>query len=203
MKTFRQLILELTAYQKLERDSWKKASSRKTDVPTPKRTVKTAMPWFSRSDSVGWYHPTQKSFIFKWSTTNYHITQIMKSPQLFGLTRADIMGVLVKKCKLDKEPQIQKMAEAYERSLLSGDMDSMHEITDLVLNKGWVMVNISYNHIELRANLTQSHKAAVREILESGDFEKMGKHIKIINEISHNKDLTLIFLESVEKFLHS
>ena len=203
MKTFWQLILELTAYQKLERDSWKKASRRKTDTPTPKRTVKTAMPWFNRSDSVGWYHPTQKSFLFKWSTTNYHITQIMKSPQLFGLTRADIMRALVKKCKLDKEPQIEKTAEAYERSLLSGGMDSMHEITDLVLNKGWVMVNISYNHIELRANLTQSHKAAVREILESGDFEKMGKHIKIINEISHNKDLTLIFLESVEKFLHS
>ena len=35
MKTFWQLILELTAYQKIERDSWNKAAARKTATPKP------------------------------------------------------------------------------------------------------------------------------------------------------------------------
>ena len=62
MKTFWQLILELTAYQKLEKDSWAKAAARKAALPNP--TVKTSLPWAQRNDATGWYHPTQKSFLF-------------------------------------------------------------------------------------------------------------------------------------------
>ena len=116
MKTYAQLILELTAYQRLERDSWAKAATRKTVASKP--TVKSTLPWGKRgNDAAGWYHPTEKSFLFKWSSSNYHITQIVKSPQVFGVTTADLKKVLEKYCKGKKSKDIAGCAAAHERSL--------------------------------------------------------------------------------------
>jgi hypothetical protein len=69
-----------------------------------------------------------------------------------------------------------------------------------VLDKGWAMVSIG-NEIVIRANKTETHKAAVREIIENGDMQ--GKMIRIRNERNPSKDLTFVFIESAEKFLHS
>ena len=198
MKTFWQLILELTAYQKLEKDSWAKAAARKAALPNP--TVKTSLPWAQRNDATGWYHPTQKSFLFAWGNKTYHITQIVKSPQLFGVTAADLKKVLEKYCKGKKSKDISGCAAAHEQSLLLGEIDQLPEITNLVLDKGWAMVNID-NEIVIRANRTETHKAAVREIIEKGDMQ--GKMIRIRNERNPSKDLTFVFIESAEKFLHS
>ncbi len=199
MKTFWQLILELTAYQKIERDSWNKAAARKTAPPKP--TAKTSLPWGQRNDATGFYHPTQKSFLFAWGNTDYHITQIVKSPQVFGVSRADLKRVLEKYCKGRKSKDIAGCAAAHERSLLLGEIDQLPEITDLILDKSWAMVTISSTEIVIRANRTDTHKAAVREILEVGAMQ--GKTIRIRNEKNHSKDLTFVFIESAEKFLHS
>jgi len=199
MKTFWQLILELTAYQKLERDSWNKAAARKTALPKP--TAKTSLPWAQRNDATGFYHPTQKSFLFAWGNTDYHITQIVKSPQVFGVSRADLKTVLEKYCKGRKSKDIAGCASAHERSLLLGEIDQLSEITDIILDKGWAMVTISSTEIVVRANRTDTHKGAVREILEVGAMQ--GKTIRIRNEKNHSKDLTFVFIESAEKFLHS
>lgn len=205
MKTYAQLIIELTAYQKLERDSWKKAAARKAALP--KLAVKTSLPWGQRNDATGWYHPTQKSFLFAWSNKTYHITQIVKSPEVFGVTTADITKALNKFgksfCKKSKDPA--KCAEnllvgQYER-LVAGEIDTLTEVTDLALDKGWAMVTISSTEIVIRANRTDTHKGAVREILEVGAMQ--GKTIRIRNEKNHSKDLTFVFIESAEKFLHS
>ena len=205
MKTFWQLIIELTAYQKLERDSWNKAAARKTAPPKP--TAKTSLPWAQRNDATGWYHPTQKSFLFAWSNKTYHITQIVKSPEVFGVTTADITKALNKFgksfCKNSKDPA--KCAEnllvgQFER-LVAGEIDTLTEVTDLALDKGWAMVTISSTEIVIRANRTDTHKGAVREILEVGAMQ--GKTIRIRNEKNHSKDLTFVFIESAEKFLHS
>ena len=85
--------------------------------------------------------------------------------------------------------------------LLSGRMDRMTTITDLALDKGWAMVNITQTEIAIRANQTDTHKAAVREILEVDAMQ--GKMIRIRNERNPSKDLTFVFIESAEKFLHS
>ena len=199
MKTFWQLILELTVYQKLERDSWNKAAARKTALP--KLAVKTSLPWGQRNDATGFYHPTQKSFLFAWGNTDYHITQIVKSPQVFGVSRADLKTVLEKYCKGRKSKDIAGCAAAHERSLLLGEIDQLSEITDIILDKGWAMVTISSTEIVIRANRTDTHKGAVREILEVGAMQ--GKTIRIRNEKNHSKDLTFVFIESAEKFLHS
>ena len=199
MKTFWQLILELTAYQKLEKDSWNKAATRKATPSQP--TAKTALPWAQRNDATGWYHPTQKSFLFAWSNKTYHITQIVKSPQVFGVSRADLKTVLEKYCKGRKSKDIAGCAAAHERSLLLGEIDQLSEITDIILDKGWAMVTISSTEIVIRANRTDTHKGAVREILEVGAMQ--GKTIRIRNEKNHSKDLTFVFIESAEKFLHS
>ena len=199
MKTYAQLILELTAYQKLEKDSWEKAATRKTVAPKP--TAKTSLPWGQRNDATGFYHPKEKSFLFAWSNTDYHITQIVKSPQVFGVSRADLKKVLEKYCKGRKSKDIAGCAAAHERSLLLGEIDQLPEITDLILDKGWAMVTISSTEIVIRANRTETHKGAVREILEVGAMQ--GKTIRIRNEKNHSKDLTFVFIESAEKFLHS
>jgi hypothetical protein len=210
MKTYPQFVLELTAYQKLEKDSWKKASNRKTAAPKP--TVKTALPWAKRSDVAGWYHPTLKSFTFKWANNNFHVTEMVKHPEAFGLTTADITAAIVYANRhaqgsiaIVRSPAEQKSMKALNKSyyqrLLSGKMDSMTGVTDLVLNKGWAMVNISQSEIMIRANETSTHKAAVREILEVDAMQ--GKIVRIRNYRTPSKDLDLFFVENAEKFLHS
>ena len=205
MKTFWQLIIELTAYQKLERDSWNKAAARKTAPPKP--TAKTSLPWAQRNDATGWYHPTQKSFLFAWSNKTYHITQIVKSPQVFGVTTADITKALNKFgksfCKNSKDPAkcVENLLVGQFERLVAGEIDTLTEVTDLALDKGWAMVTISSTEIVIRANRTDTHKGAVREILEVGAMQ--GKTIRIRNEKNHSKDLTFVFIESAEKFLHS
>ena len=205
MKTYTQFILELTAYQRLERASWKKASERKTAAPKP--TAKTSLPWGKRgNEAAGWYHPTEKSFLFKWSSSNYHITQIVKNPSAFGLTTADITKALNKFgksfCKKSKDPAkcVENLLVGQYERLVAGEIDTLTEVTDLALDKGWAMVNID-NEIVIRANRTETHKAAVREIIENGDMQ--GKTIRIRNERNPSKDLTFVFIESAEKFLHS
>ena len=200
MKTYTQFILELTAYQRLERASWAKAAKRKTAAPKP--TVKSTLPWGKRGkDAAGWYHPTHESFLFGWSSSNYHITQIVKSPSAFGITTAEIVETLEKYCKKtlnSRDPQT--CAQSLLLRLHNGETDQLPEITNLVLDKGWAMVNID-NEIVIRANRTETHKAAVREIIEKGDMQ--GKMIRIRNERNPGKDLTFLFVESAEKFLHS
>ena len=200
MKTYTQFILELTAYQRLERASWAKAAKRKTAAPKPK--VKQSLPWmkWSADDHTGWYHPTHESFLFGWSTSNYHITQIVKSPSAFGITTADIVKTLEKYCKKINSRDPQTCAQNVLLRLYNGETDQLPEITNLVLDKGWAMVSIG-NEIVIRANRTDTHKAAVREILETGDLQ--GKMIRIRNERNPGKDLTFLFVESAEKFLNS
>ena len=199
MKTYTEFILELTAYQRLERASWKKAATRKAAAPKP--TAKTALPWGQRNDATGWYHPKKKSFLFAWGNRDYHITQIVKRPEMFELTKADIVKTLEKYCKGKKSEDIEGCAAAHERSLLLGQIDQLPEVTNIVLNKGWAMVTISSGEIVIRANQTDTHKAAVREILEVNAMQ--GKMIRIINEKNPSKDLVFVFIESAEKFLHS
>ena len=205
MKTYAQLILELTAYQRLERDSWAKAAARKAALP--KSTVRTSLPWAQRNDATGWYHPTQKSFLFAWSNKTYHITQIVKSPQVFGVTTADITKALNKFgksfCKNSKDPAkcAENLLVGQFEKIVAGEIDTLTEVTDLALDKGWAMVTISSTEIVIRANRTDTHKAAVREILEVGAMQ--GKMIRIRNERNPSKDLTFVFIESAEKFLHS
>jgi hypothetical protein len=205
MKTYAQLIIELTAYQRLERDSWKKAATRKAALP--KLTAKTSLPWAQRNDATGWYHPTQKSFLFAWSNKTYHITQIVKSPEVFGVTTADITKALNKFgksfCKNSKDPAkcVENLLVGQYERLVAGEIDTLTEVTDLALDKGWAMVTISSTEIVIRANRTDTHKGAVREILEVGAMQ--GKTIRIRNEKNHSKDLTFVFIESAEKFLHS
>ena len=199
MKTYTEFILELTAYQRLERASWKKAATRKTALPKP--TAKTALPWGQSNDATGWYHPKKKSFLFAWGNRDYHITQIVKRPEMFELTKADIVKTLEKYCKGKKSEDIEGCAAAHERSLLLGQIDQLPEVTNIVLNKGWAMVTISSGEIVIRANQTDTHKAAVREILEVNAMQ--GKMIRIINEKNPSKDLVFVFIESAEKFLHS
>lgn len=199
MKTYWQFIIELTAYQRMEKASWAKAAKRKTAAPKP--TVKQSLPWGQRNDATGWYHPKEKSFLFAWGNRDYHITQIVKNPRAFGLTTAEIIKTLEKYCKSKKSEDIEGCAAAHERSLLLGQIDQMPEVTNLALNKGWAMVTISSTEIVIRANETETHKAAVREILEVNAMQ--GKMIRIINEKNPSKDLTFVFIESAEKFLHS
>ena len=199
MKTYPQFVLELTAYQKLERDSWAKASKRKTAAPKP--TAKTALPWAKRSDVAGWYHPTLKSFTFKWANNNFHVTEMVKHPEAFGLTTADITAAVAQQLRHAPRETVKALNKSYYQQLLSGRMDSMTGVTDLVMNKGWAMVNITQSEIMIRANETSTHKAAVREILEVDAMQ--GKIVRISNYRTPSKDLSLFFVVDAEKFLHS
>jgi hypothetical protein len=205
MKTYWQFILELTAYQRMEKASWAKAAKRKTAAPKP--TAKTALPWGQRNDAVGWYHPKKKSFLFAWGNRDYHITQIVKRPEMFDITTADIVKALKKFgksfCKNSKDPSkcAENLLIGQFEKLVAGEIDQLSEVTDLVLDKGWAMVTIMQGEIMIKANQTDTHKAAVREILEADAMQ--GKIVRIRNERTPSKDLELFFVESAEKFLHS
>jgi hypothetical protein len=126
---------------------------------------------------------------------------------MFDITTADIVKALKKFgksfCKNSKDPAkcAENLLVGQFEKLVAGEIDQLPEVTNIVLNKGWAMVTISSGEIVIRANQTDTHKAAVREILEVNAMQ--GKMIRIINEKNPSKDLVFVFIESAEKFLHS
>ena len=191
MKTYWQFIIELTAYQRMEKASWEKAARRKTAPVAKKRET---LPWHAAGDRLhGWWHGTKTPIEFRWSYGaenhgvrfggNFHATQMVKDPEAFGLTKAKIMQECEKLARLRpdsvyiyrRDPvtgEIETRKRDGERiyhELLTGEKDQMGLLEALAFEKGWVKVSASNRSISLEGITKTVLKDVVREIREFGN----------------------------------
>ena len=229
MKTFWQLILELTAYQKIERDSWAKVAKRVTKTAAPKRET---LPWQAAGDRLhGWWHGTKTPIEFRWSYGaenhgvrfggNFHTTQIAKRPEAFGLTKAKIMQECEKLARLrpdsvyvyrtdpatgEIETRKKDGARIYHE-LVTGEKDQMGLLEALAFEKGWVKVSASNRSISLEGITKTVLKDVVREIREFGNDDPIVvlRYTQLSPDDGYHdlKSTVLKTEQETEKFLNS
>jgi len=229
MKTYWQFILELTAYQRMEKASWAKAAKRKTAPVAKKRET---LPWHAAGDQLhGWWHGTKTPIEFRWSYGaenhgvrfggNFHATQMVKDPEAFGLTKADIMRECEKLARLRpdsvyvyrRDPvtgEIETRKRDGERiyhELVTGEKDQMGLLEALAFEKGWVKVSASNRSISLEGITKTVLKDVVREIREYGNNDPIVvlRYTKLSPTDGYHdlKSTVLKTEQETEKFLNS
>ena len=229
MKTYWQFILELTAYQRMEKASWEKASRRETKTVAKKRET---LPWHAAGDRLhGWWHGTTTPIEFRWSYGaenhgvrfggNFHATQMVKDPEAFGLTKAKIMQECNKLAKLRpdsvyiyrRDPvtgEIETRKRDGERiyhELVTGEKDQMGLLEALAFEKGWVKVSASNRSISLEGITKTVLKDVVREIREFGNDDPIVvlRYTQLSPDDGYHdlKSTVLKTEQETEKFLNS
>lgn len=89
---------------------------------------------------AGWWHPYKQWFRFEHDGRNYHVTQILKSPEKFGLTINDIDAALKKAAIRDHYDDPEKRVIAVKHAIMRGMMDLNADVQKLAYAKGWLKV---------------------------------------------------------------
>lgn len=121
MKTYWQLLTEVT----------QAVRSRLAKVVPPLLMPREPYPW--ATPHTGWWHPTKAPVKFAWRVGNYHITQVVKNPAAFDLTKEKIYEILMFPYGDERE----MVNSVYERLTL-GMKDQESSIEDYLFSKGWV-----------------------------------------------------------------
>ena len=167
MKTFFELraeLLEATLAMKLRAAKAKAHRVTKGEAkPKPKRRS-SPFPWWMEGKINGWWSPSS-SFLFTWNFSwdsggNYHVTQIVKKPSVFGLTKE----VLLKEIQNWIETRAStRTAEEIYNDLVIGKMDKFGFVERMAFKKGWVRVATSNgpseNYVEIEGYKPSLKKA--------------------------------------------
>ena len=136
MKTYWQLLAEVTQALK----------SRLGKVVSPLLIPREPYPWSTAHN--GWWHPTKPPVKFPWGTGNYHITQVVRNPAAFDLTKAKIYEIMLPRYGNERE----MVDSVYERLTL-GLKDSDDPIEDYLFSKGWVRTKTLGNGNHISVNI--------------------------------------------------
>lgn len=143
-----------------------------------KPTTRKPFPW--RVDCAGWWHAEKPWFTFYHPYgEEYHITQVIKSPQRFGITDSEIDQAINefirKRDKSDKEYYLNTYNRRFDddvktvdvkiiRALMKdGVIDLCPPLAKRVYDKGWLKVY--GGDCSLEGTSIPAMKAAVREII--------------------------------------
>ena len=108
----------------------------------------TPYPWKLQNHG-GWWHPSGKHFTWKWDIDggNHHVSQIVRSPQLFGLNHDDIHNIIT-----SNDPLNIKWKKHYgwndedlKKKLTNGTIDQYFPIEAAAYDRGWVGVRRTNN----------------------------------------------------------
>lgn len=123
---------------------------------TIRRPSAPAFPWWTGGKKMtGWWSPS-KAFTFEWRWgENFHITQIVNNPSMFGITEKDIMNILEEwAVRRDRE------VETLYRGLKNGKIDKCWPLEKFVMDKGWVrVVREGTSFVEVEGNAEYIRKA--------------------------------------------
>ena len=157
MRSFRSYIEEIETLEEASGATlFARLKAAKASLPRARRHIATkqdaakaktlpkpsapSFPWWMAGKHTGWWSPS-KAFLFTWkfgmNDGNYHVTQIVKNPSMFGTTEEEIKNVLEKWA--EKMPEFRKPDEVLDH-LKSGRRDKMGELERFVFAKGWVRI---------------------------------------------------------------
>lgn len=162
----------------------------------------SAFRWFT--GMAGWYNTkTKEGKYFSWSTSNYHVTQVVNNPQFYGLTLDDIM-TLIEKTK-DKRSSSEVSSEVILQRLSAGKIDGWGSIEGHLMQQGWVKITRSGGATCIVALSQKDFKAVVREAMWQ---RKLGAELAL-QQVHYNRGWAedkeaMVYLrdfESMERFL--
>jgi len=162
-------VMARVAAQELAK-SQSRRSAKTTREPFPWQGIKRSG-W--TDGQPGWWHPTKQWFTFNHNADGFHVTQIVKSPQKFGISKAELDAALMREANYlyannvkwydaDGERKDHN-AESVRASILKTDIDLAHEVQLVAYKKGWLKV-YGKDRPSLEGTEHSSAKAALREI---------------------------------------
>jgi hypothetical protein len=205
MKTFFELraeLLEATLAMKLRAAKAKAHKVTKGEAkPKPKRRSST-FPWWMDGKFYGWWSPSS-SFLFTWnfswgSSGNYHVTQIVKKPQIFGLTKEVLLKEIQKWIDIRAS---ERTAEEIYNDLVIGKIDKFGFVERMAFKKGWVRVMTSNkpseNFIEVEGYKPSLKKAVASIAMDCPQEEGRSYFVNV--QDAERPVLGGINLDSVER----
>ena len=148
-------------------------------TPAPSRP---AFNW--KTGGAGWWHPTKQWFRFSHDGHNYHVTQIVKNPQAFGITNKELNDAMAEfgyrnNYALNKETAAIRV----RHMILNGTRDLCMPVQRLAYKLGWLKVyGGSDPYLE---GYERSQKLAMREIIQvmgnlgRVEVAKVNEHSKV------------------------
>jgi len=163
-------LMARIAAQELAKSQSRRSTKTITREPFPWQGIKRSG-W--TDGQPGWWHPTKQWFTFNHNADGFHVTQIVKSPQKFGISKSELDAALgreaiylyvqnVKWYDADGERKDHN-AESVRASILKTDIDLAHEVQLVAYKKGWLKV-YGKDRPSLEGTEHSSAKAALREI---------------------------------------
>jgi len=144
--------------------------------------TRAPFPWSDKGYRMkaGWWHPTKQWLLF---SEGFHVTQIVKTPQAFGISTTELNGGLLKEAEYLVSRRVNwydsegtpnaHTAESVREGILKTDIDLAYEVQRVAYMKGWLKVYSGTGTISpsLEGINGDSIRAALREISEiPGDF---------------------------------
>lgn len=155
-------------------DALAAAQKRKAAQPTRK-----TIPWVTSPKMFpAWWHPTKEPFAFSVSGNGYHVTQLVKYPEKFGIYGSDL--------------QIAAEEEAEERSQYSSGKMSARQLLDDIrkeeIDNAWSISMLAYQEGWLRVYGGKFHTGQVGGTLEGTDKKSINAAIREIEQAAamHN-----------------
>jgi hypothetical protein len=149
--------------------------------PAAKTPVATRPPFNWTTGGAGWWHPIKQWFRFSHDGDNYHVTQVYKSPEKFGITHNEVRAVikdyimntrgdyLVDRLRANihlKRLTIDQAVLELGQEIYSGSRDIFRPLQKYVYNRGWLKI-YGGRDCYLEGTMESSLKAAMREIIKS------------------------------------
>jgi hypothetical protein len=105
--------------------------------------AETRPPFNWYTGGAGWWHPTKKWFRFAHDGGNYHVTQIVKNPQVFGITNQELNDAMFSYGKnryTGSKYSKEEITMHVRRSILDGTQDLCMPVQRLAYKLGWLKV---------------------------------------------------------------
>jgi hypothetical protein len=122
-------------------------------------------PWYM--EHAGWWHPSLPPLEFERhedGAVNFHISQLLKSAQHFGLSKDDILKGIVDS---GRASSLEGAEDVYVDATVGNEHIHLPVVERMAIDKGWVKTSGGWGtFIKIEGNMS-SLRAAMRSILES------------------------------------
>ena len=129
--------------------------------------ARQAFPWVATTRNLpGWWNPDRPWFTFGHATDGYHVTQIVKHPNKFGISKSELVDAAQKHAEKYKEwGGDEKRDGAWVIDQIRTEaIDLSFFVQNLAYSKGWLKVYGGSSVITMEGSSKSSVRAALREI---------------------------------------
>jgi hypothetical protein len=141
--------------------------------------ARQAFPWVTTTKNLpGWWNPDRPWFTFGHATDGYHVTQIVKHPNKFGISKTELVDAAQKHAEKYKEwgGDEKRDGQWVIDQIRTEAIDLSFFVQNLAYSKGWLKVYGGSSVITMEGSSKSSVRAALREIR---DFLVSSKPVSI------------------------